>query len=41
VFRIPQTIGRTEAEGSGEVFGIRAMTNLVGRVGPEPTTGGL
>jgi site-specific DNA recombinase len=41
VLRIPQTIGRTEAEGSGEVFGVRAMTSLVGRVGLEPTTGGL
>jgi site-specific DNA recombinase len=40
VFRIPQTIGRTEAEGGGEVIGVRAMTSLVGPVGFEPTLAG-
>jgi site-specific DNA recombinase len=38
VFRIPQTIGRTEAEGSGEMTGVRAMTNLVELRGLEPLT---
>lgn len=36
VFRIPRAAGRTEADGSGDVSGVRAMTNLVELRGLEP-----
>ena len=36
VFRIPQATGTGQADSSGEVSGVRAMTNLVGRQGLEP-----
>lgn len=46
VFRIPQATGAERADSSGEVSGVRAMTNLVrpvvsvGPVGFEPTLAG-
>ena len=40
VFRIPQATGAEHADISSEVSGVRAMTNLVGPVGFEPTLPG-
>jgi site-specific DNA recombinase len=41
VFRIPQATDTGHADNNGEGSGVRAMTNLVGRLGLEPRTGGL
>jgi site-specific DNA recombinase len=41
VFRIPQPTDTEHSETSSKVSGVRAMTNLVGRLGLEPTTGRL
>ena len=40
VFRIPQATGTGQTNRSGQVSGVRAMTNLVGPVGFEPTLAG-
>lgn len=40
VFRVPQATGTRQADCSGEASGVRAMTNLVGPVGFEPTLPG-
>ena len=39
-FRIPQAAGAEHADSSGAVSGVRALTNLVGPVGFEPTLAG-
>ncbi len=41
VFRIPQATDTGHADNNGEGSGVRAMTNLVGRLGLEPRTHGL
>jgi site-specific DNA recombinase len=40
VFRIPQATGTGQTNSSSQVSGVRAMTNLVGPVGFEPTLAG-
>jgi site-specific DNA recombinase len=40
VLRIPQATGTADSRSSDEVSGVRAMTNLVGPVGLEPTLAG-
>ncbi len=40
VFRIPQATAAEHADSSGEVSGVRALTNVVGPVGFEPTLPG-